>query len=176
MIILSKLQYYNIIFLIFLNKTYIHTHLFFSELTAAYFKPMVDEQVHEEEEKELKRKSELKLADSLLSSSNSDESNPQVEQEIEEYEEVKEIIQPKKKLPPALSNLLKTYIHTVETKREFSVNSVTTALVVTILFEFKLVSLFFCLLLVTMQVPDNEIMKSLKLYLPQEKITKKKKV
>ena len=135
---------------------------------------MVDEQVHEEEEKELKRKSELKSLDSATPSGE-EEASQQIEQEVEEYEDVKEIIQPKKKLPPALKKLLTTYIQTVESKREFSVNCVTAALVIMILFEFKLMSLFLCLVLVTMQVPDNDLIKSLKSYLPQEKITKKKK-
>lgn len=44
-----------------------------------------------------------------------------------------------------------------------------------ILFEFKLLALVLCLVLATIQVPDNDLMKSLKEFLPQERIIKKKK-
>lgn len=133
-----------------------------SELTAAFLKPRIEEHLHAEEE--LKKKSEQQASDN----------KEDVEME-EEFEEIKELVQPKKKLPPVILNLLKSFIQKVEAKRQFVVNAVTSGLVLMILFEFKLIALGLCLILVTIQVPDNDIMKSLKEYLPQEKIIKKKK-
>jgi hypothetical protein len=124
-------------------------------------KPMIEEQLHVEEE--LRRKSQQQ--------SSSEGEGPEAQGmgegvEEEHEEEVKEVIPPKKKLPPVLLNLLSKFVQTVETRRQFVVTSATSALVLMILFEFKLVSLVLCLLLVTAQVPDNDFMKSLKEYLP----------
>lgn len=140
----------------------------FDELTAAYFKPIIEEHI-QEEEKEHKRKLEAKLAEDLAN----EESKLS---EVEEFEEITELIKPKNKLPPALERLLSTFIKSVEVKHQFVVTSVTSALAISILFEFKLIALALCLVLVVAQVPDNDLMKSLKTYIPHEKKTQRKKI
>jgi hypothetical protein len=135
-------------------------------------KPMIDEQLHVEEE--LRKKSQQQ---SSFSSEQPEDRQGEGEQgKEEEYEELQELVPPKKKLPPVLVTLLSKFIETVEMKRQFVVNSVTSGLVLMILFEFKLVALVLCAILVTTQVPDNDFMKTLKEYLPQHKMIKKKKV
>jgi hypothetical protein len=136
-------------------------------------KPILEEQLHVEEE--LKRKSlmqQLEEQNTALETAEQGEGG----EETEESEEIKEIVQPKKNLPPALLKVLQSFVRTVEAKRQFTVSSVTAGLVISILFEFKLLALALCLVLVTIQVPDNDIMLSLKEYLPREKLTQRKKI
>jgi hypothetical protein len=137
-------------------------------------KPILEEQLHVEEE--LKRQSLLQQREeSTLPAPTGEEGGDTAEEA--EFEEIKQLVQPKKKLPPALFNLLKSFIQTVESKRQFTVSSVTAGLILTILFEIKLLAIALCLVLMTIQVPDNDIMLFLKEYLPQEKvITQRKKI